>query len=93
MRVERAHTDQVKQRMDMLKARIQEKKSAPVVSAVDDYDSRLAIQALEAEKAKRQRKEDASAKRIEKEAAELESMDPEIAALMGFGGFGSSKNK
>ena len=31
------------------------------------------------------------AKKLEKEAAEMESADPEIAELLGFGGFGGSK--
>lgn len=76
----------------MLKAKINAKKNAPVISAVDDYDSRLALQAVEAERRRRQIKEEAAARKREQEEAEAESMDPEIAALLGFDGFGSSKN-
>lgn len=93
MRVERANTDQVKDRMNMLKQKINEKKNAPVVSAVEDYESRLAIQAIEAERLKKEKKEAAAARKREQEEAEMEGMDPDIAMLMGFGGFGSSKNK
>jgi U4/U6.U5 tri-snRNP component SNU23 len=88
MRVEKAGVDQVKNRIDMLKRKVNET-SAPAASAVDDYNARLAIQAAEAERLKRQKKEQALARRREEEEAELEQMDPEIAAMMGFGGFGA----
>ena len=91
MRVERANSEQVKDRISMLKDKINQQKNAPKVSAVEDYDARLATQAIEAERLKRQKKEEAAAKKKEREAAEMEEVDPDIAALMGFGGFGSSK--
>jgi U4/U6.U5 tri-snRNP component SNU23 len=90
MRVERANTDQVKSRIDMLKQKISAK-NQPVTSALESYNSRLAEQALEGEQMKRQKKEQAAAKKKEREAAEMEDIDPEIAAMLGFGGFGSSK--
>ena len=91
MRVERATTDKVKERIELLKRKINDQKTAPATSALDDYDNRLATQVAEQEKQKRQRKEEMAAKKKEKEAAEVEEMDPEIAAMMGFGGFGGSK--
>jgi U4/U6.U5 tri-snRNP component SNU23 len=91
MRVERANTDQVKDRIDMLKQKIHAQKNGPVVSAVEGYDSRLAAQALEGEQMKRQKKEQTAAKKKEMDAADMEDIDPEIAAMLGFGGFGSSK--
>jgi U4/U6.U5 tri-snRNP component SNU23 len=91
MRVEKAGVDQVKNRIEMLKRKVNEA-TVPAASAVDDYNARLALQAAEAERLKRQKKEQAAARKREEEEAELEQMDPEIAAMMGFGGFGS-KNK
>jgi U4/U6.U5 tri-snRNP component SNU23 len=91
MRVERATTDKVKDRIEMLKRKINDQKSAPVTSALDDYNSRLATQVAEQERLKRQKKEELTARKKEKEAAEAEEIDPEIAAMMGFGGFGGYK--
>jgi U4/U6.U5 tri-snRNP component SNU23 len=91
MRVERANTDQVRDRINLLKRKINNDKNAPVTSAVEEYESRVAIQVAEAERLKRQKKEEMLNKRKEQEASEMEHVDPEIAALMGFGGFGGSK--
>ena len=91
MRVERANTDQVRDRINLLKRKINSDKNAPVTSAVEEYESRVAIQVAETERLKRQKKEELANKRKEQEASEMEHMDPEIAALMGFGGFGGSK--
>jgi U4/U6.U5 tri-snRNP component SNU23 len=91
MRVERADVSKVKERLDMLKRKIVEKQTAPVKSAVDDYEERLAVIEAEEEFRKKKKKEDLIARKKEKEIAEMESVDPEIAAMMGFGGFGSSK--
>jgi len=91
MRVERADVDRVKDRLQGMKRKMDECSRAKPVSAVDDYEYRLAQQLVEDENKKKQRKDQAAAKKLEKEAAEMESADPEIAELLGFGGFGGSK--
>lgn len=92
MRVERAGVDKVKERMEMLKRKIRDESGAPKLTAVEDYESRLAIQTADEEVRKRKKIEAKAAKKKEQEIAEMESgIDPEIAALMGFGGFGGSK--
>jgi U4/U6.U5 tri-snRNP component SNU23 len=93
MRVERAGVDQVKERLEMLKRKIIEKSRGPTTTAIEDYESRLAIVEAEEEYHKKKKKEDMHARKKEKEAAEMESIDPDIAEMMGFGGFNSSKNK
>ena len=66
----------------------------PRPSAMADYDSRIAKQLADEELRKRQKKEAEQRKKQEQlEAAEEEAIDPEIAALMGFGGFGGSKKR
>jgi U4/U6.U5 tri-snRNP component SNU23 len=93
MRVERAGVDKVKSKLDSLKRKISEAKDTVKVSAIDDYETRMAVQRSEEEGLKKRRREEKLARRRESEAREMESahMDPEIAAMMGFGGFGSSK--
>lgn len=122
MRSERSNVDQVKDKLDSLKRKIEEqsKKSASKTSgnvrllkllnifpllhlpfttictfistiAIEEYESRLTAQHLEKEAAKKRRKDEVAAKKQERELVELESCDPELAELLGFGGFGSSK--
>eukprot|EP01041_Mallomonas_annulata_P006745 gene6745-13667_t len=91
MRVERADTEKVKERLKSLKRNIEECSKGSRLNAVDDYEARLAQQLMEEENKKKQKKEQAAAKQREREAAELEAADPEIASLLGFGGFGGSK--
>jgi U4/U6.U5 tri-snRNP component SNU23 len=91
MRVERAGVDKVKDRLDSLKRKIQEAKETPKVSAIEDYETRMAIQRTEEEKVRKKRKEEKKARKQEREINEMEGVDPEIAEMMGFGGFGSSK--
>lgn len=62
-------------------------------SALSRLDEAVGSRVLEEEAKKRQRKADAEARRKEREAADMEEADPEIAALMGFGGFGGAKKK
>jgi U4/U6.U5 tri-snRNP component SNU23 len=91
MRVERAGVDKVKNKLESLKRKISEAKDTVKVSAIDDYETRMAVQRTEEESLKKKRKEDKLARKQEQEINEMEGMDPEIAAMMGFGGFGSSK--
>lgn len=91
MRVERAGVDKVKERIDMLKRKIREEQSGPKTTAIEDYESKLSSQTADDAVRKKKRVDAKNAKKIEQEISEMESMDPEIAAIMGFGGFGGSK--
>eukprot|EP00603_Paraphysomonas_imperforata_P005079 CAMPEP_0114427884 /NCGR_PEP_ID=MMETSP0103-20121206/8615_1 /TAXON_ID=37642 ORGANISM="Paraphysomonas imperforata, Strain PA2" /NCGR_SAMPLE_ID=MMETSP0103 /ASSEMBLY_ACC=CAM_ASM_000201 /LENGTH=217 /DNA_ID=CAMNT_0001597033 /DNA_START=41 /DNA_END=694 /DNA_ORIENTATION=+ len=91
MRVERAGVDKVKDKLESLKRKISEAKDKPKVSAIEDYDTRMAVQRTEEEALKKKRKEEKRARKQEREINEMEGVDPEIAEMMGFSGFGSSK--
>ncbi|GLJ55566.1 hypothetical protein SUGI_1193340 [Cryptomeria japonica] len=87
MRVERASLEQVQQRFESLKKR-------KVVSSFteQDLDDRILKQQQEEEERKRQRRERKKEKKKEKALEEdLDDCDQDVAAMMGFGGFGSSK--
>ena len=93
MRVEKSNVSQVSDRINALKRKMEDAKK-PRPSAMADYESRIAKQLADEELRKRQKKEAEQRKKQEQlEAAEEEVIDPEIAALMGFGGFGGSKKK
>ncbi|KAE8732666.1 C2H2 and C2HC zinc fingers superfamily protein isoform 2 [Hibiscus syriacus] len=84
MRVERASLKQVQERFEQLK-----KRKPPGSFSEQDLDERIIKQQEEEEERKRQRRE---RKKEKKKAAEEEpEIDPDVAAMMGFGGFGSSK--
>lgn len=100
MRVERADVDGVKERLQMLKARVQSKNgSSPVQRpAIEEYNDRLAKQEEEKEALKRKRKEEAEVKKKQRVEEQHDDEvdgegeeDDEMARLMGFKGFGSSK--
>lgn len=91
MRVERVGVDAVRNRLEIIKRKIDESKTNIKVSPEDEYNSRIAIQITQDENRKKKKKEEIIAKKIEAEQAELETMDPEIAAMMGFGGFGKKR--
>ncbi|CAI0446639.1 unnamed protein product [Linum tenue] len=86
MRVERASLEQVQERFEMLK-----KRKDPSTFSEQDLDERLLKQQQEEEERKRQRRERKKEKKKEKVAEEPEDIDPDVAAMMGFGGFGTSK--
>ncbi|TVU41357.1 hypothetical protein EJB05_14865, partial [Eragrostis curvula] len=87
MRVERASLEQVQKRFEALK-----KRKDPSTFSEQDLDERIMKQQQEGEERKRQRKEKKKEKKKELAAQhESEDVDPDIAAMMGFGGFGSSK--
>lgn len=92
MRVERADLSMVQQRLQLIKSKIVEEKTGKDTTAIEDYETRIALQLAEEERRKRQKKEEAAARKREAELAELEHIDPDIAEIMGFGGF-QSKNK
>ncbi|XP_068663463.1 uncharacterized protein [Aristolochia californica] len=87
MRVERASLEQVQERFEILKKR----KVAGSFNE-QDLDARILKQQQEEEERKRERierkKEKKKVKAAEENAGEE---DPDVAALMGFGGFRSSK--
>uniref|UniRef100_A0A7S0RB68 U1-type domain-containing protein n=1 Tax=Pyramimonas obovata TaxID=1411642 RepID=A0A7S0RB68_9CHLO len=88
MRVERATLDQVRNRFETNKRKMEQK------ATEDDYETRLLRLQEEEEELKRERKERKKQKKLEaekeKQAAEAD-VDPEMAAFMGFSGFGGGK--
>lgn len=91
MRVEKSTVEQVKNRLEMHKAKQAEVR--PEDYLPDGIDRRLAEREAAEERAKQERKE---RKKEAKRAAaagdeEEEEADPDMMALMGFGGFGGSK--
>ncbi|KAK8545962.1 hypothetical protein V6N13_067206 [Hibiscus sabdariffa] len=86
MRVERASLQQVQERFEQLK-----KRKAPGSFSEQDLDERIMKQQEEEEERRRQRRERKKEKKKEKAAEEEPEIDPDVAAMMGFGGFGSSK--
>ena len=88
MRTERADVTKVKERLLGIKRKIDDSITRKGTSAVEEYESKAASQVADDEIRKRRKKEEEAAKKKEREAAELDTMDPEIAAIMGFGKFG-----
>ncbi|XP_008652445.2 zinc finger matrin-type protein 2-like [Zea mays] len=87
MRVERASLEQVQKRFEALK-----KRKDLSAFTEEDLDERIMKQQQEEEERKRQRKEKKKEKKREQATQhEPEDVDPDIAAMIGFGGFGSSK--
>ncbi|XP_068659857.1 uncharacterized protein [Aristolochia californica] len=87
MRVERASLQQVQERFEILK-----KRKASGSFSEQDLDARILKQQQEEEERKRERRERKKEKKKEKAAEEnAEEEDPDVAALMGFGGFRSYK--
>ncbi|KAM0857437.1 hypothetical protein ACQ4PT_048478 [Festuca glaucescens] len=87
MRVERASLEQVQKRFESLK-----KRKDPETFSEQDLDERIFKQQQEEEEKKRQRREKKKEKKKEQAGPnEPEDIDPDVAAMMGFGGFGTSK--
>ncbi|KAL4588381.1 hypothetical protein LXL04_001265 [Taraxacum kok-saghyz] len=86
MRVERASLEQVQQRFENLK-----KRKDPGTFTEQDLDDRILKQQQEEEERKKQKRERKKEKKKEKAVEEEVEVDPDVAAMMGFGGFGSSK--
>ncbi|KAG5880534.1 hypothetical protein JTB14_026767 [Gonioctena quinquepunctata] len=87
MKVERSSLDSVKKRFELNKKKMEEKKK--------DYDMATRLQELaeEEEKLKEYRKERRKEKRKAEEMSEEQEPQNELANIMGFSGFGSSKKK
>lgn len=86
MRVERSSLEQVQQRFESLK-----KRKDPGSFTVQDFDERMLKQQQEEEERKRLRREKKKEKKREKASEEEPEIDPDVAAMMGFGGFKTSK--
>ncbi|XP_058076961.1 uncharacterized protein LOC131225447 [Magnolia sinica] len=86
MRVERASLQQVQDRFEILK-----KRKVADSFTEQDLDERILKQQQEEEERKRQRRERKKEKKKEKEAENDAEEDPDVATMMGFGGFRSSK--
>mmetsp|Transcript_39974 Transcript_39974/g.55566 ORF Transcript_39974/g.55566 Transcript_39974/m.55566 type:complete len:211 (-) Transcript_39974:155-787(-) len=88
MRVERSTLDAVRNRFETNKRKLQSK------ATEDDYEQRLVQLQEEEESRKRERKERKKMKKSDTEkerAADALDVDPELSAMMGFGGFGGSR--
>ncbi|VFQ62206.1 unnamed protein product [Cuscuta campestris] len=86
MRVERASLQQVQERFETMKKR---KDSTSIT--VQDFEERMLKQQHEEEERKRQRREKKKEKKKEKATEDEPEEDSDIAAMMGFGGFRTSK--
>ncbi|KAE9615934.1 hypothetical protein Lal_00017706 [Lupinus albus] len=84
MRVERASLDQVRERFEVLK-----KRKDLGSFTEQDLDDRILKQLQEEGERKRIRREKKKEKK--EKVVEEPEIDPDVAAMMGFGGFGSSK--
>jgi U4/U6.U5 tri-snRNP component SNU23 len=91
MRVERSTVDQVKARFESAKRKKAEAEDAKVL----DFAARVAAAAEEEERLRAERQERKKAKKEAKKGNGgddgLGEMDPEMAAMMGFAGFGGGK--
>ncbi|XP_035683016.1 zinc finger matrin-type protein 2-like [Branchiostoma floridae] len=87
MRIERSTLDQVKKRFELNKKKREEKKKEY------DFEQRMAELKEEEAKMKEYRKEKKKEKKRKADDAGLneDEIDPEMAAMMGFSGFGGSK--
>ncbi|KAL2941140.1 Zinc finger matrin-type protein 2 [Bienertia sinuspersici] len=86
MRSERSTLDQVQKRFEVLK-----KRKTTGSFSEQDLDERILKQQQEEEERKRQRRERKKEKKKEKVTEEQPEVDQDVAAMMGFGGFGSSR--
>eukprot|EP00899_Mesostigma_viride_P003099 jgi/Mesvir1/12790/Mv22841-RA.1 len=86
MRVERKTAEDVRERFQQLK-----RKASTQTTAEEEFDARIQRAMEEDEKRKKEKKEKKRDKQEAPPADDLEGVDPEMAALMGFGGFGGSK--
>mmetsp|Transcript_35451 Transcript_35451/g.90736 ORF Transcript_35451/g.90736 Transcript_35451/m.90736 type:complete len:231 (-) Transcript_35451:50-742(-) len=94
MRVERSTAQDVKSRLEQHKN--QKYKAVDVDTVADGFDRRV-LEAEEEAERQRQEKRDRKKKKKEDETGEADEggggMDPDMMALMGFGGFGGGGSK
>ncbi len=89
MRVEQSSLEQVKNRLAQHKSK-QQQGSKQEDYLPDGIDKRL-VEAEEAEQRAKEERRERKKREREEEEEEDDGMDPEMRAMMGFGGFGSSK--
>ena len=94
MRVERSTVEQVRARMEMIKNKKAEEKKNGVV----DFNKRVRMAEEDEEEIRARRAEKKKAKKEAEKKAKMadapdEGIDPEMAAMMGFGGFGTTSQK
>lgn len=87
MRVERSTLSQVQKRFETNKKKMEEKIKQY------DFDQRMKELREEEEKLKAYKKDKKKRKRKAEEELEASNEDTDVAALMGFGGFGGSKKR
>lgn len=87
MKIERSTLSQVQQRFEANKKKMDEKKKQY------DFDQRMQELKEEEEKMKAYKKEKKKRKRKAAEDVGAELEDTDVAAMMGFGGFGGSKKR
>jgi U4/U6.U5 tri-snRNP component SNU23 len=90
MRVERADTDKVKARMEALKQSMSNKSKEVKLTALESHNKKIAVTIAEEQDKKQKKKEVKNLPVIEVDK-NSESFDPEMAEMMGFSGFGSSR--
>lgn len=102
MRVERAGVDDVQRKLAELKQKLSAPKpgSADRPPAIVEYERKMKEQEEAKEALKRKRKdeeEERKRQRLQEEQEEEEDLeeetDPDLAAMMGFSGFGGKKKK
>jgi len=92
MRTEKASYEGVKDKLALLKRKVEESSNPSnnnnnKPSVIDEYNARIATESSEQEMLKKKKKEEIEARRKEAEEIENELIDPDIAAIMGFGTF------
>lgn len=87
MRVERSSLDQVKRRFELNKRKREEEKQKK--GKEYDLEERMAVLREEEEQRKQQRK--VARKEKKQKTVDDGEIDPDLAAMMGFSGFGTSK--
>ncbi|KAL4438504.1 hypothetical protein ABPG77_000152 [Micractinium sp. CCAP 211/92] len=90
MRVEKSTAEQVRARLEEAKKRKQGGESSAADFAPDGFEQ-LAAQQKKKEEEQRSGKRRKGGSDSEEEEEEEEDADPEMAAMMGFGGFGTTK--
>jgi len=96
MRVERVGVDKVRERLEQQKRQAEESLARTKKSAIDEYEGKLKQNEEELAAWKQKRKEQREAEKKskaeeEEDDDEVEGMDPDMAAMMGFSGFGGGK--
>eukprot|EP00051_Salpingoeca_urceolata_P029261 m.489422 g.489422 ORF g.489422 m.489422 type:complete len:204 (-) comp26729_c0_seq1:40-651(-) len=96
MNVERSTVAQVRERIEWNRKRIKDKQAEKAKAKDFDFDTHIAALQEEAELKKKHKKEQKRERKLAKtrktdDNAPQAEFDPEMAAMMGFSGFGSTK--